>query len=47
MNCAVSGTFDPITNGHLDIIQRAAYIFDKAYAACVKGFKQGEFCFGL
>jgi len=23
------GTFDPITNGHLDIIERAAVIFDK------------------
>ncbi len=23
------GTFDPITNGHLDIVQRAARLFDK------------------
>ena len=23
------GTFDPITNGHLDIIQRAVYLFDR------------------
>ena len=23
------GTFDPITNGHLDIIQRAVHLFDK------------------
>ncbi len=23
------GTFDPITNGHLDIVQRAASLFDK------------------
>ena len=23
------GTFDPITNGHLDIIERAAHLFDK------------------
>ena len=23
------GTFDPITNGHLDIVQRAAKLFDK------------------
>ncbi len=23
------GSFDPITNGHLDIITRAAYLFDK------------------
>ncbi|OZI12367.1 pantetheine-phosphate adenylyltransferase [Bacillaceae bacterium SAS-127] len=25
------GSFDPITNGHLDIIQRGAKIFDKIY----------------
>ena len=27
------GTFDPITNGHLDIISRAAKIFDKVIVA--------------
>ncbi|WP_239254644.1 pantetheine-phosphate adenylyltransferase [Listeria ilorinensis] len=27
------GTFDPITNGHLDIIERAAEIFDTLYVA--------------
>jgi pantetheine-phosphate adenylyltransferase len=27
------GTFDPITNGHLDIVQRAARIFDKVIVA--------------
>ena len=27
------GTFDPITNGHIDIIQRAAVIFDKVIVA--------------
>ncbi|WP_099222380.1 pantetheine-phosphate adenylyltransferase [Listeria costaricensis] len=27
------GTFDPITNGHLDIIERAAAIFDTLYVA--------------
>lgn len=25
------GTFDPITNGHLDIIKRASKLFDKLY----------------
>ncbi len=25
------GTFDPITNGHIDIIERASRIFDKIY----------------
>ena len=23
------GTFDPITNGHMDIIHRAVHLFDK------------------
>ena len=25
------GTFDPITNGHLDIIKRGSTLFDKLY----------------
>ena len=29
----VPGSFDPITNGHLDIIKRAADVFDKVYVA--------------
>ncbi len=28
-----AGTFDPITNGHLDIIQRATMLFDKVIVA--------------
>jgi len=27
------GTFDPITNGHVDIIKRARAVFDKVYIA--------------
>jgi len=27
------GTFDPITNGHVDIIKRARAVFDKVYVA--------------
>lgn len=31
-NIAVyAGTFDPVTNGHLDIIQRASNMFDQLY----------------
>lgn len=29
----ISGTFDPITVGHLDVIQRAAKLFDKVVVA--------------
>jgi len=31
-----AGTFDPITNGHLDIIERAAGIFEKLHVAVVE-----------
>lgn len=31
-----AGTFDPITNGHLDIIRRAASLFDKVIVAVAK-----------
>ncbi|MDH4134145.1 MAG: pantetheine-phosphate adenylyltransferase [Gammaproteobacteria bacterium] len=27
------GTFDPITNGHSDLVRRAARVFDKVYVA--------------
>ena len=34
MNIAIyPGTFDPITNGHIDIIKRASCIFDKIIVA--------------
>ncbi|MBQ7900442.1 MAG: pantetheine-phosphate adenylyltransferase [Clostridia bacterium] len=38
------GSFDPITNGHLDIIKRAARIFDKLYVSIlVNSSKQPAF----
>lgn len=30
-SCAVTGSFDPITLGHLDIVNRAKAVFDKVY----------------
>ncbi len=30
------GSFDPITNGHLDVIQRAAKLFDKVIVAVAR-----------
>ncbi|MCX7836170.1 MAG: pantetheine-phosphate adenylyltransferase [bacterium] len=30
-NAVVPGTFDPITNGHIDVIERAAQIFENVY----------------
>jgi len=32
-NVIYPGSFDPVTNGHLDLIQRASAIFDKVYVA--------------
>ncbi|UTJ05480.1 pantetheine-phosphate adenylyltransferase [Arcobacter roscoffensis] len=36
-----SGTFDPITNGHLDIIRRASNIFDEVIIAVAKSERKG------
>jgi pantetheine-phosphate adenylyltransferase len=33
--CVCPGSYDPITNGHLDIIQRSAELFDKVVVAVV------------
>ena len=34
--CIYPGSFDPITNGHLDIIERASKIFDKLIVSVVE-----------
>ncbi|MDO4532913.1 MAG: pantetheine-phosphate adenylyltransferase [Coriobacteriia bacterium] len=36
----VPGTFDPITNGHLDVISRAANIFDEVVVAVAMSKKK-------
>jgi pantetheine-phosphate adenylyltransferase len=33
--CVYPGSFDPVTNGHIDVIQRAARMFDKVIVAVV------------
>lgn len=40
------GTFDPITNGHLDIIQRASTLFDHLTVAVAAGHHK-DLLFGL
>lgn len=35
------GTFDPITNGHSDLVQRASRIFDKVILAVAIGSQNG------
>jgi pantetheine-phosphate adenylyltransferase len=32
-HCIYPGTFDPFTNGHLDVLQRAARLFDRVTVA--------------
>ncbi|MGI5873945.1 MAG: pantetheine-phosphate adenylyltransferase [Bacillota bacterium] len=34
--CIYSGTFDPVTNGHMDIIGRAANLFDEVIIAVAR-----------
>ncbi|MDL0088246.1 pantetheine-phosphate adenylyltransferase [Campylobacter gastrosuis] len=34
--CIYPGTFDPITNGHVDVIKRASKLFDKVIVAVAK-----------
>lgn len=37
----VPGTFDPITNGHLDVITRAAQIFDEVVVGVARSQNKG------
>lgn len=34
------GTFDPVTNGHLDIIKRGLHLFDKLYVVVPKNIQK-------
>ncbi|MDR1789483.1 MAG: pantetheine-phosphate adenylyltransferase [Opitutaceae bacterium] len=36
-HCIYPGTFDPVTNGHLDVLRRAARLFDKVTVAVAVG----------
>jgi pantetheine-phosphate adenylyltransferase len=36
VTCICPGTYDPVTNGHLDIIRRAAQIFDHVVVGVVR-----------
>ena len=39
----VPGSYDPITNGHVDIIERAAAMYDKVYVAVMINDKKKYF----
>ena len=34
------GSFDPVTNGHIDIIRRASKLFDKIYVVVSTNFEK-------
>ena len=40
------GSFDPLTNGHLDVVQRAAKLFDRVTVAVAKNDSKNP-CFSL
>ena len=35
------GSFDPLTNGHLDVVQRAVNLFDRLIVAVAKSESKG------
>ena len=37
------GSFDPITNGHLDILQRSLKMFDKVVVALADNVRKNHF----
>ena len=37
------GSFDPITNGHIDIILRASKLFDKLYVCVAKNLNKAPY----
>ena len=36
------GSFDPITNGHLDIIERAVHLFDKVIVTVARNIEKNS-----
>ena len=41
------GSFDPITNGHLDIIERAVHLFDKIIISVAQSVEKGQSLFSI
>lgn len=37
------GGFDPVTNGHLDLVRRMTHLFDRVIVAVVRGRDKGSF----
>jgi pantetheine-phosphate adenylyltransferase len=46
--CVCPGSYDPITNGHLDIIGRASELFDEVIVAVVnQSVRKNKYVFGI
>ncbi|RTI01565.1 pantetheine-phosphate adenylyltransferase [Thermus scotoductus] len=46
MHVVYPGSFDPLTNGHLDVIQRASRLFDRVTVAVLENpNKRGQYLF--
>ena len=46
MHVVYPGSFDPLTNGHLDVIQRASRLFEKVTVAVLENpSKRGQYLF--
>ena len=45
MHAVYPGSFDPVTNGHLDIIRRAAKMFEHLTVAVARNFNKPAGCF--
>lgn len=43
MKAIYAGSFDPITNGHIDIINRATVMFDKVYVGVASNSNKDSF----
>jgi pantetheine-phosphate adenylyltransferase len=41
------GSFDPIHNGHVELVETAAYLFDRVVVAAMRNPQKGEPLFGL
>jgi len=41
------GSFDPVTNGHLDLIRRGSKLFDRLIVAIARNLDKGEALFSL